>query len=157
MSKFSIDYSAIDSFINKRSYKLADVKDKIVRIAFDMYKFKDGNPEELWQIQNAEDGDYIVAKYDVEEIEQKKALASANPWAVVGNKASGDINIFYKEYPITKIAFSSLGMPSDQFETVKSMIPAKLASDKEFVKALLKDLDTATKNEVFKSYPELSK
>src|SRR5258706_15802214 len=98
---FSIDYNELSGSIDKSSYKLSDVKDKLIKIGFDIVRFKDAPVDELWQIQSADDGDYIVAKYDAEE---KIAVASLkSPWDIVVS-ASNILNFFYKGQPVAKIA-----------------------------------------------------
>lgn len=157
MPKFSIDYQELSnsvSYVQKKIFKLADVKDKLEKVAFDVVRFKDGNPDELWQIQNADDGDYIVARYDAEEA--KEEVKTSARWDALVNEASGDINIFYKGQPIVKMAAAKLGISSEDLGAVKRLLPGKLASDKNFVKALLTTLDEASRNELTKLYPELS-
>src|SRR5277367_4480978 len=81
MSKFSLDYSGLANQITKKAYRLADVKGQLETVAFDVVRFKDGDKgADLWQIQSADDGDYIVALYDDEEVEK---AASSNPWSVL--------------------------------------------------------------------------
>lgn len=145
MSKFSIDYQSLSNVVEKNSYKLADVNHRLEKVAFDLVRFKDGNPDELWQIQSADDGEYIVAKYS-DEVEKK----ASSPWEVVINKNSSEINIFYKNHPITKIASAEVDLSS-----VKRFLPEKLASDKNFSKALIASLDTDTQKKIVKLFPEL--
>jgi len=113
---------------------------------------KDGDPDELWQIQSADDGDYIVAKYDSDDV---KAEAKAKTWDVLISESSGDINIFYKGQPITKVAANKLGIELNDLNMVKRFLPNKLASDKGFSTALLNTLDESTRKEILKLYPEL--
>jgi hypothetical protein len=62
MPKFSVDYSGLENKIYKKAYRLADVKDQLETVAFDIVRFKDNDKgAELWQVQSADDGDYIVA------------------------------------------------------------------------------------------------
>ena len=77
MPKFSLDYNQIADIINKRKYALEDVKDKIVKVAFDIVRFKDSDLNQLWQIHHTDDGDYITALYDEEENSLKKAEESS--------------------------------------------------------------------------------
>lgn len=152
MPKFSINYQELSNSVDKKFFKLSDVEHRLEKVAFDVVRFKDGNPDELWQIQNADDGDYIVAKYDAEDAVEKIA---STKWDVLVSQGSGDINIFYKGHPITKVASSQLGISSDDLTVVKKFLPAKLASDKAFVKALFTTLDESSKQALFKLYPEL--
>lgn len=152
MPKFSVNYQELAnsvSYVQKETFKLADVKHKLEKVAFDVVRFKDGNPDELWQIQNSDDGDYIVAKYD----EEKEEKVAESFWNV--SVTASDINVFYKGQQITKLAAAKLGLDSQDLPTVKRFLPTKLASDKNMVSALLSTLDKPTKDSILKLYPEL--
>lgn len=156
MPKFSIDYNELSNSVSharKEFFKLSDVKHRLEKVGFDVVRFKDGNPDELWQIQNSDDGDYIVARYESDE--PKVEGKAASRWDLMVSESSGDINIFYKGQPITKMAASKLGINSEDLSTVKRFLPSKLASDKSFVKALLSTLDETSRDAILKLYPEL--
>jgi len=155
MSKFNIDYNQLDGKVNKTFYKLSEVKDKIEKVAFDIVRFKDSDKgADLWQIQNGDDGDYIVAKYNPEEEVIKTASVHSN-WEVNYNKLSNNLNIFYKGEQIAKIASNKLGLTSDTLSNVESFLPQSLENNKKLVTFLLKQLPEVTKNAVLNKYPEL--
>lgn len=154
MPKFSLDYNRLDKTVNKTSYKLSEVKDRLEKVAFDIVKFKDS--DDLWQVQSADDGEYIVAKYESVDEPNKVAEASTrSSWDVSVNTST--ISVFYKNRPIAKFAASKLGLAPDELDTVKRFLPNKLATDKNFVKALLNEIDSETRQELTKLYPELLK
>jgi hypothetical protein len=108
MPKYSLDYSKLANQITKKAYRLSDVKDQLETVAFDVVRFKDGDKgADLWQIQSADDGDYIVALYD-DEVEK---TASTNPWGVYVSKNGHDVQISYKGDPLVRFAASKLGIP----------------------------------------------
>ena len=156
MKHFAIDYSVLDTKIDNKTFRLVDVKDRLEKVAFDVVRFKDGNPEELWQIQNGDDGDYIVAKYEADSPEKINVVASAKTWDVLVNSPSGDINIFYKGFPVVKTSAHKLGLPMEDLDTVKRFLPNKLQADKQLVQSLLKNLGTTERFELLRLYPELS-
>jgi hypothetical protein len=150
MSNFSIDYNKLSNSIDvsdKVVFKLSDVKHKLEKVAFDVFRMKDGKPDELWEIQNSDDGDYIVARYNAEEA-GVDVKTSSTTWETLTTNGS-DINVFYKGQPITKLA------SVDNVDTVKRFLPTKLATDKGFVSALLSTLDEQTRSSIYKQYPEL--
>src|SRR5271166_1689138 len=109
MSKYSIDYSGLAGQITKKAYRLADVKDQLETVAFDVVRFKDGDKgADLWQVQSADDGDYIVALYD-EEPEAEKVAAT---WSVTVTKNGSDLQISYKGDPLVRMSAQKLGIPS---------------------------------------------
>lgn len=146
-----MDYSGLETTIYKRAYRLADVQDQLETVAFDVVRFKDGDKgADLWQVQSAEDGDYIVALYQPDE--QEKVA----DWDVVVNKTASDLQIMYKGDPIVRLASSKLGIPRSELHLAEQYLPEKLAENKKLVKALLSELSPSAKNAVLNKYPELA-
>jgi len=82
MSEFKVDFTKLENKLLKKSYRLADVKDQLETVAFDVVRFKDSDKgASLWQVQSAEDGDYIVTLYD--ETDNKKTASVADGWEVI--------------------------------------------------------------------------
>lgn len=154
MPKFSIDYGKLEDKLLKKAYRLSDVKDRLETVAFDVVRFKDGDEaSKLWQIQSAEDGDYIVTLYEEDAGEAKK-VASAG-WEVLLSKTAKALNVYYKGDPIVKVATSRLGIPDSELSQVERYLPAKLAENKKLVQALLSELSEPAKTAVLQKYPEL--
>ena len=151
---FDVDYQALDTRLNKKAYRLADVQDKIERVAFDVVRFRDDDSaSKLWQVQSANDGqgDIIVALYDEPEVEK-----TASPWSVVLSKVANELHISYQGDPLVKVATASLGIPSDELASVERYLPVKLASNKNLVKALLNQLPAPAKKLALEKHPELA-
>lgn len=153
MPKFGVDYSGLDARVVKRAfYKLADVKDQLEAVAFDIVRFKDNDKSaNLWQVQSADDGDYIVALYDEEEETIKTASAA---WSVLATQ-TGHLQISYKGDPLVRLSSTQLGIPAAELKQAEKYLPEKLATNPKLVKSLLKELPTAAQQEVSKRYPEL--
>lgn len=150
MPKFGLDYSKLDAKIHKKAYRLSDVKDKIERVAFDVVRFKDGDAaSDLWQIQSADDGEYIVAVYEPDE------AIKTSQWEVSYIKTANVLEFSYKGDPIVRVASSKLGIPNKELNQVESYLPEKLASNKKLVNSLLNELSPAVKKQVLNKYPEL--
>jgi hypothetical protein len=153
MPKFSIDYSNLENKIIKKAFKLKDVQHRIEKVAFDVVKFKDGDEASaLWQVQSADDGDYIIALYQ-DDLDEKEA--SSNPWEVSVNKLAGEIYVYYKGSPLTKFASSKIGIPTSELDKVEKYLPEKLAENKKLVNLLLNELSESAKKEALSKYPEL--
>lgn len=153
MSKFSLDYSGLATQLTKKAYRLADVKDQLETVAFDVVRFKDGDKgAELWQVQNAEDGDYIVALYDEDELDK---TAAAAPWSVLVTKNGSDLQVSYKGDPLVRLSAAKLGIPRTELHKAEQYLPERLASNKKLVKALLSELSETARQEVSRRYPEL--
>ena len=134
MPKFGLDYTKLENKIVKRVYHLSDVKDRLETVGFDIVRFKDADKgADLWQVQSADDGSYIVALYQEEEQEK-----NASPWEVMINKTAATLQVSYKGDPIVKVASAKLGIPGTEIEQIPSYLPAKLAENKKLVRALLR-------------------
>lgn len=152
MSKFGVDYSGLETQVYKKAYRLSDVKERLETVAFDIVRFKDDDKgANLWQVQSADDGEYIVALYQPDE---ENKISSA--WDVSVSKIAGDLQISYKGDPIVRIASTKLGIPHAEIYKVEEYLPAKLAENKKLVKALLKELSFEAKEQVLRKYPELA-
>lgn len=151
--KFTIDLDGVANTISKRSFKFEEVKDHFVKVAFDIYRKKEGSFEELWQIQNADDGTpYIVALY---EDDDKVVTANiANKWSVLVRESN--LHIYYGQDPICKIAANQLGFKQNDLDLVQQYLPGKLAENKNLVKSLLKQVDQESMQRLLSKYPELN-
>jgi hypothetical protein len=94
MSQFKVDFEKLETQLLKKSYRLADVKDQLETVAFDIVRFKNTDKSTaLWQVQSAEDGDYIISLY--EDAEDNKKTASQG-WEVVLSSGSPLVSSFAK-------------------------------------------------------------
>ena len=151
MPKFGLDYTKLENKLVKKAYHLSDVQNRLETVAFDIVRFKDADKgADLWQVQSADDGSYIVALYQEEEQEKK-----SSPWEVMINKTAATLQVSYKGDPIVKVASAKLGIPGTEIEQIPSYLPAKLAENKKLVRALLNQLSPASKQAVISKYPEL--
>ena len=150
MSRFSLNYSNLENKIYKKAYKLSEVQHQLESVAFDIVKFKDDDSAaNLWQIQSADDGEYIVALYQPDEDKV------ANLWDVDIVKSAGDLQISYKGDPILRISANKIGIAKEELDKVKGYLPEKLANNKKLVTALLKEVDPKSKEMILIKYPEL--
>lgn len=151
MSKNDIDYLSLENKFYKKSYKLSksEVKEHLEVIGFDIVRFKDNDKSaDLWKIQDADDGQYIVALYEQDDVK-------TSDWDVAVSKTASHIQVSYKGDPIVKIASSKLGIPPNELYKAQSYLPNKLSENKKLVKALLNELGESAKKEVLNKYPEL--
>lgn len=148
--KTNVNLEPVLGAYHKRKFKFDDVKSNFTKVAFDIYRKNDAPKDELWQIQSADDGDYIIALYD----EEKVATASFQPWSVVIKNA--DLHVFYKQEHLCKVASTQLGFQESDLSLAKQYLPSKLASNKNLVKALLNTVDHVTQRSILSKYPELA-
>lgn len=153
--KFTFDYQDLESKLNrKQAFLLADVKDRIKKVAFDVVKFNDDdNFEHLWQIQGEGESQFIVALYDTEEKQTK--TASVSPWSAISD--AGYVQVFFRNSPITKIALQPLGIPVEDAHLVCNSLPKKLATDHDFLQKFLNNLNAQERSVLESELPELGK
>jgi hypothetical protein len=122
--KFTIDFQHLDNRLGKPTkYKLADVQDRIEKVAYDLVRFRDNDDTpQLWKINKTDEGEVIVALYNEED-----SLKAQSDWEAIPDKTA--MQVFYKGEHITSLTESDMGIPAAEFGTVKSWLPKKLASD----------------------------
>jgi hypothetical protein len=146
----SFDKNLYRDVLHRRAYKVSEVEDKIEKIAADIVKFKDDDNEaHLWEIQSSDDGDYIVALYDTQEIEKK---ADYNPWKVVVDEKSKIIDVYYENDFVKRFASNELPIPESEFGFAKKYFAKSLATNKTLSSALIKSLPTGIKSKLAAKY-----
>lgn len=161
-----VNYSQLEKSFkenDKKTYKLADVQHRLVKVAFDVVRFMDGDDvKSLWKIESTPDGEYIIANYDTafdlqkSKAELNKAASLKADWKVLINEKLAEVQLFYKADPVVKLAASDLGIPANELELLKSYLPQKLSENKQLASSILKYASTERQQELFTKYPELS-
>jgi len=149
MRHFEVDLSALSN-LERPTYKLSDVKDRLIRVAADLVCFRDSPKDELWEIKSDDEGEYIVARYEDDSPDAPKTAEASvkSPWEALVKQGSSQVDLFYNGVHFTRFALFDA-------ETVKNVLPKKLSTDKTFLSALLKTFSSAKQNEVKRLYPEL--
>ena len=148
------DYENLDSIFNKKkTIRLADVQDRIEKVAFDVVRFVDAdNLDKLWVVKDEGGHKVLVALYD--EGDEVVKEASAKVWNAIPDKL-GNVTVYYKSQPITKIAVSSFGIPKEDVNVVCRSLPNLLATDGSFLQSMLKTLDASDRDMLLSKHPEL--
>lgn len=148
------DYKVLDGKLSaKKAYKYEDVKHRLVKVAFDIVKFRDSDPsiDGLWQIQSTDDGEVIVATY--EDLAEKLEVKSS--WATRADKTASSINVFYKNDFVKKIAAKDIGNDID-INKLSEHLPDSLETNKSLRDAFVNNILTTDEREAFLSKnPEL--
>jgi len=154
MDKFSVNFGALEEHLRPKApvYKYEDVKHRLRKVAFDIVRFVDtDNIDGLWQIQNTDDGEVIVAMYSEESSTAEK---TASAWRAIADK-SGNINLFYKNDPVTKVSLAKLGMADADPNAVCITLAENLSTNSKLLDGLLASLSSEERGELLKSHPEL--
>ena len=154
MDRYSIDYDNLENSVNSpKYYKYSEVKDRLVKVAFDIVKFQDASEDidGLWQIKATDDGEIIVAMYEQPSLsaesnstlEKKTASLKTSFWEVLPGRDKS-MNFFYKGEAIHRVASSDMGI-------------SEINSNPSFKDSLFEEVPKATKLALFNKYPELTK
>lgn len=158
MDKFAeSDYDNFADNLRKSNViRLADVADRVEKVAFDVVRFKESDGlDQLWKIEETQDGPVLVAMYGDSEEQLESHGGEGTNWKAISDKEA-NVNVFYKDEPITKIAVSQLGIPKEEAGMVCRYLPEKLANDKEFATSLLDTLTSKEREVLVSKYPELA-
>jgi hypothetical protein len=162
MNKYKIDYKELEKNLDKQScFKYEDVKHKIEKVAFDIVRFRpdhDNSIDGLWQIQNTEDGEVILAMYSDEakpDKEENKVKNVRSEWKAIKDKSASSINIFFKNEPIIRIASASLGIHNEEIDSVCSHLEQNLSTNSKLRNSLLNTVTDKERASLLEKYPEL--
>lgn len=154
------DYKTLDNKLTaKKAYKYEDVKHRLIKIAFDIVRFRDADAsiDGLWQIQNTDDGEVIVATYE----EKPNLEVMATNWAAKTDKAGSVVNVFYKNSFVKKFSSKDIlpGVSVEDGLDIKSLadhLPNSLETNASLRNAFINNLLTNEERESFLSKnPEL--
>jgi hypothetical protein len=153
MDKHSVNYETMNKKLTaKKSYKFNDVKDHLIKVAFDVVKFKDSSDiDGLWQVQSSDDGEIIVALY-----EETPKLETKSSWSAVADKTASYVHVFYKNEPVIKLASKDFEVSSkeDSVFFVENL-PKILAENVGIRSSLLNELSEEDRKSFTTKYPEL--
>ncbi len=156
MDKYKLDVNELERNLSApKMMKLADVQNQVHKVAFDVVTFRD-SPETLWKVVAGEDGDYIVADYQVADMQltasdNKEQVKTA--WTVETDRLNKTATIFYKNTPITNINIAAANI--DDVEDFKHRIPNMLQKEASLVTKMINSLDQVHKVQVLNLHPEL--
>lgn len=157
MDKFAVNYNNLEGDLEVKPtvYKLSDVQHRLTKVAFGVVKFNDEDDDisGLWEVQQADDGEYIVAMYDKESVTDTVQEKTSSWKALVSSDS--DIHLFYKKTPVTKIAIASMGLKPEDASSVAKHLPNDLEGNKKLVASMLSSLTKESRKELLANHPEL--
>ena len=153
--KFDVDYEKLETSIaSDPVYKYADVRHRLVSLGFGIVRFMDSeNIDGLWQIQETDDGEVIIATYDDSGLLSVEKTASASNWLAEPNN-NDEISLFYRNNPVTKISLAKLGIKEPANE-VCNTLTSSLDNNPKLLKGLLACMSNEERSELFSLAPEL--
>ncbi len=156
--KFTVDFDHLTHTLlpQKRAYRLADVEDRIERVAYDLVRFRDNaDTDNLWKIEESENGPVIVALYGEDGALKTSESSSKKDWDAIPDKKA--VHIFYKGEALMSLSSQDLGIPVEEFGLVRRWLPRKLETDQGLQRALLSKVASSGRTLIAQRFPELSK
>jgi hypothetical protein len=152
--KVNFDQLAPKLIPQKRAYRLADVQDRIEKVAFDLVRFRDvDEAANLWKIEESAEGPVIVALYG-EDLKMAESSIKKD-WDAIPDKKA--VHVFYKGEPLVSLSSQDLGIPAEEFDIVRRWLPRKLEIDRELQRALLSKVASSGRELIAQRFPELRK
>jgi len=148
MGNFDLDFSLVHKTLYKDPNKIPveGNEHRMVRVAFDLFRLKDDEREDLWQIQADDDGEFLVRTYSLPDEED----LTASDWSVKEDEKHANLTVAYKGIPIQRLAGADFGATTPEDTTVlRGIVFEKLASDGEFVLDFIASLSNE-KREILK-------
>lgn len=147
MKKYEIDLTEIHNMFHEDPNRIPVIgnEQRLVRVAFDLFRLKGDVKEDLWQVQADDDGkEYLVRMYSIPEEEEVKSN-----WNILEDSKQANLTVAYNKTPIYRISCSEYGIEPSDISIFSRAILKKLATDKNFEIVFFNKLP-ASKQELLK-------
>lgn len=142
IENFGIDYKdVVDKLYGSNNVKpVKGNEDKMIRVAFDFFKLRDDDPETLWQVQKADDGqEYLMRTFSDDESNEK--LKTESNWDVQLNKEATNLTIYKSEVPVHRMDLGKMNIERGDSEGFRAFVLGKLRrEDSEFLQKLAMEM-----------------
>ena len=142
LENFAIDYKEILNKLdgNQNMKPVKGNEDKMIRVAFDFFRLKDADPETLWQVQKADDGqEYLMRTFSDDESEEKLKVES--DWDVQLNKEASDLTIYKSDVPVHRMNLDKMKIGREESESFRAFVLGKLRrKDSSFLQSLAMEM-----------------
>lgn len=142
MGNFDLDFTLVQNTLYKNQDKIPIEGNKhcMVRVAFDLFRLKGDEQEDLWQVQADDDGEFLVRTYSFPE--EDNQLVTSN-WNIKEDSKKENFTIAYRGIPIQRFAIKDFKIDSfKDISILKNVFFNKFAKDKDFVFRFFKDLSS---------------
>lgn len=139
ITKSQIDFSEISNTCEAPTkLPFERYKDKFRKIAFDVYAPINDPTDNLWTLQNTDDGDFLIrTHWDHENAHLKESQEIG--WNATPNKEGSAVTLYYKDLPLINLTAAEYGFDkSDTRGFIKTLL--HFMRDKNNVATLLKSL-----------------
>jgi len=146
-----IDYQKMADVLSPKKIPYVPNKHLFHKVAFDVFQMNDSKIPSYWVLEKCDDGEYLVATYENEEIKSESA------WSALSDKENQNITLSYRNIPIRRFAMVEFRVKAEDVHIFKQAMIEKLEEDTGFVDKLLNTLPEDKKNSLVSLFPELAK
>lgn len=137
INKSEVDLTKISKTYEDDRLPFEEYKDKFIKIAFDVYTPANDPNDELWVVQENDDGVFLTrSDWGHENVNVKES--QDNDWDAVSNKEGNVITLYFKKQPLINLSSEEYGFKKDTKSFIKTLV--KFMQDKDNVAKLLKEL-----------------
>lgn len=132
-----LDWTLLDdrTQTKRTRYRFEDVKDAVVKVAFDV--FKSTNGDHLWQLQEEDGQKFLYAIYgDPVEI---TASTDTNGWKATPDREGKNISLAFNNIPFIRLASAEHGFEPSEAPQLAHFLQTKV-QDPAFVASMVAQL-----------------
>jgi len=123
---------------------------KIKKVAFDMYKVFGDQYDDLWKIEDTDDGSFLVRSSD-----PQYQTKEGGDWSAASNYDYNHVTLSYKNVPICGFSSDEYGFSGDDIFTFKSALLDIASSDDDFIKKVIASQTSAKADVITSLFPEI--
>lgn len=140
MQKFDLDFSQLSDIVIEKPIEKLPVRgneNRMIRVAFDLFRLDGNNREDLWQVQADDDGnEFLVRTYNLPGEEDN--IEKSSDWDVLLDKKGSNFTVAFKGVPIKKLVASEYNVNNKEEAILfREVILRKIAIDESFQNLLL--------------------
>lgn len=141
MQKFDLNFSQLSDIIVEKPIERIPVRgneNRMVRVAFDLFRLDGNNREHLWQVQADDDGnEFLVRTYNLPE-EEEENFQKSSDWDVLLDKKGSNFTVAFKGVPIKRLVASDYNVNNKEDAILfREVVLKKIATDENFQNLLL--------------------
>lgn len=123
-----------------------------IKVAFDVYKVENDPYNNLWILQDCDDGQFLVRTSD-----RHSGIETTGSWSAVSDYDKKNITLNYKNVPIARFSSKEFGFNNSDILTFKQALLEKVKEDELFIKDLLSSQPLSKKDALTTTFPEFKK
>lgn len=142
-----------DKNINKIAFNQSKVEHgNFVKVAFDVYRVDNDPYNNLWVLQDCDDGQFLIRTSD-----RHSGIEVNGEWSAVSDYDKENVTLNYKNVPIARFSSKEFGFNNSDILTFKQALLEKVKEDEFFIKDLLISQPLSKKDALTTTFPEFKK